>query len=178
MDRVDPNAEASGAAMIAVLNCARGEHLRPIMDKHGLRNVDPAEWYPMRVWLDVIKDIAQDSMAPYDLIAIGKEIAINAPLSEVIETVEDAVIELPQLYQRNYRKGNVGHYLIEKVKDGHLKVIGHVPFPGDLTLGVLRGLVKRYASKSLHYSVTLDLADGVNTASDADHFTFDVKWWN
>ncbi len=116
-------------------------------------------------------------MAPYDLIAIGKEIANNAPLSEDITTVEDAVLELPQIYQRNYRKGNVGYYLIEKIKDGHLKVVGQVPFPGDLTLGVLRGLVKRYSAKGLHYSVTLDLGDSANTKSDADQFTFDVKWW-
>ncbi len=64
MDRVDPDAEASGAAIIAVLNCARGDHLRPIMDKHGLRHVDPAEWYPMRLWLDVIKDIARIRWLP------------------------------------------------------------------------------------------------------------------
>ncbi len=176
-NEIDPNTEASGAAMIAVLNCARGEQLRPIMDNHGLRNVQPDEWYPISLWMSVIEAITQAHMGAYDLIAIGKEIARNIVLSDDVTTVEQAIIHLPEVYQHNYRKGNVGHYEVQKIKNGHLKVYGYIPFPGDLTLGVLRGLVKRYSQKGKHYTVTIDQTDGANASADSDHFTFDVKWW-
>lgn len=171
----DPKAEASGAAMHAVASCIRSDQLRPLLDKYGLRQIDPERWYPIKTWLNLLKDISQSQSGALDLIVIGKEIARNIVLPAEIDTVEAALMHLPEIYQRNYRGGDVGYYRVEKQGPKQYRVIGYIPFPSDMTLGVLRGLITRFADKRTRYTVTPDLNDSTNAQNDPDTFTFVIN---
>ncbi len=172
----DPRTEVLGQAMLALVECIRSDYILPILDRHGLSDIDREAWYPHQDWLDVFKDIASDpSAATPTLVAAGMKFAETAMFPPEISTLEDALIAINDGYQLNHRNGYAGEYAVVIMGPGHIQVIDHTPYPDDFTYGLIYALAHRFSPEGAYPIVRHD-PDSPCRKQGADTCTYDVEW--
>jgi len=154
----DPNAEIIGQNLMSTVVHINKENVQPILEKHGLVNIDPEKWYPLQTWMDVLNDIEETGSSMSDFVSLGLAIAETAVLPPEIENAsfEEFCAGMDYAYQMNHRGGDVGHYVAEKIADGHMKVTVTAPYPDDQAYGVLYGFARRFLPTSTDFVVEYD----------------------
>ncbi|NDJ78510.1 MAG: hypothetical protein GYB65_19850 [Chloroflexi bacterium] len=156
----NPAAEVLGQAMVAFVECSNRDAIRPFMEAHGLTEVNPDQWYPQQVWLDVLSDIAnakEDAMI--DFVSIGMKLIrlIQLPpefeqmsFRQVLQVWDEAG------YQSTNRGEDAGYLAIDFLSDTHVKMALHTPYPDDLMYGACFALARRFLPHDTEVSVYFD----------------------
>lgn len=154
----DPETQVIGQTMRSFLENLRAEDVQPILQKHGLLDIQPDQWCPAQAFMDVMNDLAQESDLTSNLVAIGMSTIqhavvppqlAEAPFTKVLESWNT-------LYARQHRGGNIGGNVIEKVSDQQYKItLGNI-YPDDFTYGVLYGMAKRWLPQGTHFKLHYD----------------------
>jgi hypothetical protein len=157
----DPNTEIIGQAMLSFIECSSKETLLPFLDRHGFATIEPDQWYPVQRWLDVLSDIAEQHAgmeAMFDFVSVGMKTAetVVYPPQFLALPFEEAMFLSNEGYQMNHRNGDAGEYIVEKIADRHLKVTARVPYPSDLTYGLLYGQARRFLPAGTSITVKYD----------------------
>ena len=89
----DPKAETLGIHFIAFFNNLQDFQTLPIMQKHGLTNVQRDEWIPTRKMMYALNDLAKDPDFISGLVAIGIEIGKAIIFKKENPTLVDALMD-------------------------------------------------------------------------------------
>lgn len=140
---LDPATEIIGASILGSLNVMDVEYIKPLLEKHGLGNIQPDVWYPLNMWLDFLSELSEYRGSMFDFVAIG--IKIIEKTAELIPT-PPAMAALPfeqrmgminQSYHMQYRNGNIGDLKIEPTGEKRLTITDTTASPSDLLYGIL-----------------------------------------
>ncbi|NDJ77074.1 MAG: hypothetical protein GYB65_12535 [Chloroflexi bacterium] len=150
-----PEAEVMGGPMLGIL-AGLGEEARPLLEKHGLSEIDPQGWYKMQHYLDVLAEVAGgDVNVLQNLVSVGMHAMDNAQLPPETDTLAKALMNLEMTFQMSHR--NAGHgWDVEMVDDRTIVCTSHTPYPDDIEYGVLYAYARLFDSTSGNYVVSYD----------------------
>ncbi|MBN1201913.1 MAG: hypothetical protein JXJ20_08675 [Anaerolineae bacterium] len=153
-----PGTETIGQLLNSWYENLQGDETRPIMEKHGMVNLNPTTWYPVRMLLDATNEIAENCNVTPNFVAIGMKIGEAVPLPPDMEnpTLEEVLMIWDDLYQGLHRGGDVGCIKIEKVSDTYFKTIQSGIYPDDMSYGVLYAYGRRFLPPGTSFSVFYD----------------------
>src|SRR5512141_2045122 len=92
---LSPDTEIRGQLMLAFIYCTESDHIRPFLEKHGLSDIQPNQWYLEQPWLDMLNDLTSTGAgAMFDFVSIGMKMADLMPLPAEAKSLslEDAMI--------------------------------------------------------------------------------------
>jgi len=159
-----------------------------ILERHGIKNPAPGQWYLQQNWLDAFKEISDD-VGVSTLVVIGNKIPENAQFPPEINSLEAALSAIDIAYHMNHRidgrvlfnpqtgqlAEGIGHYGCERVGDRHIKMVCKNPYPCDFDRGIIAAMIKRF--KPGDSSPTLRHDDAAPCRGrGADSCTFLVDW--
>lgn len=75
-----PQAEVIGQTMISFVDNLEAKTIQPILEKHGITQINAEGWYPHQLWMDILKDMADTlgGQATSALVAFGRQVVKNA----------------------------------------------------------------------------------------------------
>jgi hypothetical protein len=170
--------EISGNTLLAYVDNVQADIIEPIFRKRGITDVDPEKWYPLQPVLDVLKELHDNPAATVNLIAIGVKIAeygvepediINAPLPVVLEHWNDHL-------HINFRNGNPGQIITEKVHDKFYKITQKNIFPDDLCYGLAYGFARSRLPLGTNFKVWYEDYDDRIDNGGNDKTVICVEW--
>jgi hypothetical protein len=159
----DPESKVIGQAMLGFKAAADQDLIEPLLEKAGLVDIQPDQWYPLQSWLNVLSDISEQAgeyASMLTFVNIGQKVAASIKSPEVDGFVaEKGFIEFmisdinQQQYSLYQHRGSVGSTIYEKMNEAHLKCNINSPYPPDFWYGIIYGLAKRYLRSSfiVHY---------------------------
>ncbi len=152
------SAETIGVNIRAFFDNLRDYQTKPIMEKHGLSDVEPEAWFPLRRYLDALNDLAQAPGFSSSMVAIGMEIGRQTPVTPDLEnpTLEQVLISWNDMYQMLHRNADVGSIIVERIGEKHYKTIQTVVYPDDMSYGVLYGYGRRFLPPGTQFKVYYD----------------------
>jgi hypothetical protein len=174
---LDPNVEVIGQNMLSFIQNIQAEAIQPVLEKHGLLNVQPDTWYRLQDWLDVLSDLSTQSGAMFNMVAIGTAISETAliPPEVAAMSLEQFLFIVDNVYQMQHRNGDPGHIQTEQVADKHIKLTVRVPYPDDLEYGTTYGFVRRFLPKGTNFMVEYD-PDTPRREQGGDATIIHVTW--
>ena len=107
-----------------------------ILERNGIVNPQPGQWYPQQAWLNAFKQIAEE-VGENTLYQIGMSIPKNAKFPEGIDTLGKALVSIDQAYHMNHQGGEIGHYTMERIDNHSAKMICNNPYPCDFDRGII-----------------------------------------
>lgn len=153
-----PGTETLGLLLSSWYDNLQGDEVRPIMEKHGLMNLEPLSWYPVQMLLDATNELVERTNMTSNFVAIGMKIGESVPMPPGMEnpTLEQVLMIWDDLYQGLHRGGDVGSIKIEKVSDTYFKTIQSVLYPDDMSYGVLFAYGRRFLPPGTRFRVFYD----------------------
>lgn len=155
----DPSVEIIGQNMLAYIENLQASTIKPVLEQHGLSEINPQTWYSLQKLLNVLKTLADMPNASPNFVAIGMALARTAPLPPEIEhmPLEPFFLNvLASAYQMQHRGGDPGHLIVEKVAEKHLTINVDTPYPDDLEYGATYGFAKRLLPPGTPFTVMYD----------------------
>lgn len=152
----DPRAETLGIHFLAFFKNLQDYQTRPIMEKHGLTNIQRDQWIPTRKMMFALNDLAQDPDFITGLVAIGIEIGKAIIISKEDPTLADALMGWNDSYHAVHRNGDVGQKICEQVGDRHYRITFTDLYPDDFNYGIMHGFAKRFLPPGASYTVYYD----------------------
>jgi hypothetical protein len=153
-----PSLEVLGTNLSAFLVNLQADETRPIMQRHGLDNIQQDKWYPAHKWMEALNQLAREVNLSSNLVAIGMEIGKIVPMPPGVENPD-----LPQVltlwdgvYQYLHRNGDAGKIVCEKVNDKHYTTTHTDLYPDDFTYGIIYGYAKRFLPPGTRFKVFYD----------------------
>jgi hypothetical protein len=168
-------AEAKGVVLTAFMHNLRSEDIAPILARYELSNIDPDQWYPMQLALNIQRDIYYSNESVSEkLVAGGIQFAQNWSFPGEAKSVTEALYVLSQVSSRASRNTPEGYgYILDRVSKNHLWMFYNTPYHEDGSYGLLWGLVNRFKPKQDLFVVRIienpnpELYPGT---------CFDIKW--
>lgn len=145
-----------------------------ILEGHGIKDVDPAKWYPQQAWLDAFEEISK-SVGPRTLDLIGMSIPESAKFPPGIDSVEKALESIDLAYHLNHRGGEIGHYKFTKTGEKQGVMECRNPYPCAFDQGLIRATVKHFASSGAGCKVSHDDSKPCRS-SNGDACTYLITW--
>lgn len=170
-----PQAEVIGQTMLSFADNLAADVIQPILDRHGLSEIDPDKWYSHQEWMDILKEMEEtlEGGASSAFVAFGRRVVENAVMPPQIKTIPDALNALHAIHHANLR--NVPEeegYGIEVKGDKHYIVLHNTPNPDDAIYGFLWGMAARF--KGPHEIFNVRKID--NPAPDRARSAYEVTW--
>lgn len=155
----DTNAMVIGKTMLGFITCLRKDSILPLLEKHGLTDINPEAWYPLSRWLNVLREIRNST---YDLVSIGMSIIDNAPFPESFATMpfQDILAAIDVNY-RSHHQGDVGTYDMQFLDDHHAVVEVNIPYPDDLVYGSYWQLCRKFLPPGTQFAVAYDTSEPI-----------------
>jgi hypothetical protein len=174
-----PDAETIGQVLRSFTDNLQGEETRPLMEKHGMADLDPMGWYPVQKLLDGLNDIAENPNVTFNMVAIGMKIGEMVPLPPEMEnpTLADVLYIWDDLYQGLHRGADVGRITVEKVNDKHYITRHSNPYPDDMSYGILYAYGRRFLPPGTGFTVFYDPdIKSRDQGGDAEAVTIHIQW--
>ncbi len=172
-----PEAEVTGAAMIAFLDNLRSEAVAPILKKHNADKIKEDKWYPHQLWLDILKSLEDELGGAVSevFVAFGREVVATAVMPPEIQSVSDALNALHAIHHANLRNiPNEEGYFLDKVEDQKYIVYQNTPNPDDAIYGFLWALASRFKQEH-EFFVVKPMAR--KEGAPYPGTPFEVRWW-
>lgn len=148
-----PNAEIIGAALKPYYSAITHNDFKHILEQYDLNEIDPEQWYPQQLTLDVQKRIFQGEGGSQNLVAIGMKI-IDDAIFPPMNSLEEAVNAFASSYPMNFRNQSADDLIhAEFVDDQTIRVVNGSPHSDDMIYGYIYGLVRRFREENKSFSV-------------------------
>lgn len=144
-----PNLEILGGMIVSIWAAfpeSFQKSLREVLEKHGVADVSPQDWYLLQPTLDALKEI-EGKFGHHILAQVGAQAAVRAPLPPEIKTFDQCMSALNVTIKKMHRNGSPGGYDVQEEKgEGFVRyrVAASTPFPCSLTRGYLEALAQRF----------------------------------
>lgn len=172
-----PGTETLGLLLSTFVDNVQGGETRPVMEKHGMVNLAPMEWYPVQKLLDALNELSQSPNTIFNFVAIGMGIGETVPMPPGVEnpTLEQVLMLWDSLYQGLHREGDAGRITIEKISDTYFKTHQDGLYPDDMSYGVLYAYGKRFLPPGTHFTVFYEL-DCPPRDQGGDKTIISIQW--
>lgn len=153
-----PDVEVIGSLLQSYKMAVNHEAFSAYFAKHGLGNIEPDQWYPVQLLLNVFSDISEDNNFMMNLISIGMSIAEHTPLPPDFDnlSIEDALRKFTEVTRVVNRGTDVGNINFDIVGSRHAKLIYRLPMPDEYLYGVTYGYMRRFLPKGTPFEVRFD----------------------
>lgn len=173
-----PNVEVHGGYMLSFVECINKQDVAPSLERMGIAQIDPAVWYPQRLWVAIFNDMLTrlKGTAFPSFVAIGMKLA-EAPFPPEIAsaTYPEFMSHLSEIYQGAHRGGDPGSYHSKVVSDHHVIVTARAPYPDDFVYGMIYGFARRFLPKGTSFTVKYD--DATQRADEGGEYTvLHITW--
>jgi hypothetical protein len=176
----DPNLEVIGQQAIALFNNIRSTEIRPVLVKHGLASIDPAQWYPLQSLLDVLSELSEEPDYSANFVSIGLAMADAADLPPESRgaPLEEFLMRLNAGYQAWHRGGETGIIEVQKLADTHFQLINLIAtaYPDDMVYGLVYGFVRRLLPQGTPFTVRYNESGGPRRDNGGDFTVLDISW--
>jgi hypothetical protein len=152
----DPRAETLGVNILAYFNNLRNDQTGPIMDRHGLGNVQPTDWIPTQKFLDALNDMGQTPDFMSALVAVGMGVGEILPVPFEDPGLGDVLAIWNDIYQGLHRNADVGQITSEKESDTHYKITFTDVYSDDFNYGIMYGYAKRFLPPGTQFTIYYD----------------------
>lgn len=127
----------------------------PIMQRYGIDQVAPNDWYPTHKLLSALNELMVYPNVSANFIAIGMEIARIVPLPpSLVDPTPGAVMMIwDDLYQAVHRGGDAGRIQCEQVRERHYRAILTDLYPDDFNHGIVYGFAQRFLHPGIGFRV-------------------------
>lgn len=174
-----PQTETLGLLLGAFADNLQGDEVRPIMEKHGIVNLEPYAWYPVQMLLDALNELAEQVNMMSNYVAIGMKIGETVPVPPGMEnpTLEQILIAWDGMYQGLHRGADVGCITIEKASDTYFKTHQSGLYPDDMSYGVLYAYGRRFLPPGTRFSVFYDPdVTPLDEGGDGEATVINIRW--
>ncbi len=163
-----PEAEYIGGALYALTQNLRADVIQPVLERFGIHQVNPEQWYQQQLVLDVMREI-EKRFTFEELVAIGVKAGEIAPLPPNVYDIESALLVANAIHKLSCRNIPTEDGIVtEKLSPTHFRMTMNIPTPPFLTYGLVFGLVRRFRQKD--QSPTVVLTDKKTP------FVIEVQW--
>jgi hypothetical protein len=153
-----PEVEVDGRTVLAVSSgILVASVARELLESCGLKDIEPAGWFPQQKWLEVYKKV-HDHLGADTLYSIGRRIPYTAefPDEQMID-VPTALAAIDVAYHNAHRGGEIGHYKFVEQGLDHYEIHCDNPYPNEFDLGIITSLVERFHGR-LEFETRLKIA--------------------
>jgi hypothetical protein len=174
-----PEAETLGVNFHAFTDNLQGKDVRPIMEKHGVADLEPLEWYPAINLLNALNEVAENPNMLMNMVAIGMKIGESVPLPPEMEnpTLPEVLMAWDAIYQGIHRKGDMGGIQCIKHGEKHYETIHTVPYPDDMSYGILYAYGRRFLPAGSNFTVFYDPnCPARDYGGTSDGTSIQIKW--
>ena len=174
----EPDIEVVGVGVLSMIENLRSEYVRPLMEKHGLTNVNPENWYPAQKYLDVLNDIYKNPNASTNFIAVGMKIAENVVLPPDMQnpTLPQILAMWDPVYKLQHRGDNIGGIEVQQLSETSYRTIHRNIYPDDLAYGVAYGWCKRFLPRGRSFNVRYEDIDNRKDKGGAEETVILIDW--
>jgi hypothetical protein len=156
-----PDAYVLGQPMLGFVESINFKNFEKVLKRHHLTQIQPDQWYPQQIWLDVFNDIAATSRgsASSDFVSIGMKLIEVMAIPPDFEAVPflDKLRMFGQVYsQVNNRGHDIGYITTEVLHPTHVAMHDASPYPDDFVYGAYFSYARRFLPKGTDYSVYFD----------------------
>jgi hypothetical protein len=171
--------KVSGKMICSTLDAvpAYENKIKMILSKYNLDDAEPDKWYEMQDFLSVCKDISK-LLGPHLLFAIGKNFPVQLPPSGELNSLENALQDLDNLYHNNHRGDTVSYYKLISYSQERkeAKIECKNPYPCYLDRGILTSITQKYKPRGASLvNVELD-TDRPNRLGGSDVSYYTIMW--
>lgn len=156
----DPANEVIGATAMALINNIQSDEIVPLLEKNGLADMEPDQWYPLQDVLNVMSDISENPNATTNFVSVGMAAATigiqsrppeaqQAPLRQILE-------QYGEYFPTRFRNGDLGFVRTQVVNDDHFIVEVKTAFPDDIFYGIMYAYARHYKPEGKHFTVKYD----------------------
>lgn len=173
-----PDAEVFGGAMLAFVQSINYQNFKTVLERHGVKDIDPNTWYPQQMWLDIFSDISRTPDASSNLVSIGIKIAETAPVPPQVQALPFQQIMLgfnDGSYLANNRGKDIGYIETQIIDDQHILMVDKTPYPADFVYGAYYGMARRFLPKGTDFTVKFD-ADVPTREKGGDATLVHIMW--
>lgn len=174
-----PNVEVNGQTARSIIDAipVGRDYRMAILERHGIKNPQPNQWYPQEKWLDAFKEI-HDTIGQNTLFNIGKAIPENAQFPPQIDNLEKALQAIDMAYKMNHRGGEIGYYKVLSFDKKNKTAVMECknPYPSEFDRGIIMAMLRKFKPiESVRYDVTLDTSKPTRI-NGADSCTYLISW--
>ncbi|MFC7082439.1 hypothetical protein [Halorussus caseinilyticus] len=166
-------AEVNGRSVQSIVegvgqfSSAYKERALEILANHGLPEPTEGEWYSMQSYLDAFAELV-DTVGPKTVTKIGSEIPNVVEWPEDVETVEDGMHALDDVYQMNHRGGEIGYYEFERTGDSGGIMECKNPYPPELDEGLIQAVAEKFSGEGAFVRI--------EQTSEGETRTYQISW--
>lgn len=157
--------EVAGSTTLSFVDNIGSTTFQPLVEKHGLSNINTDQWYPVQTVFDLFNDIVKES-GTQPFVAMGMKIAEQSEFPEEMLGHELSLVEVLEGWQAHYEANHRGADFppVEtvKVSDQHFQLVlrpDHI-YPFDLVYGMVYGFCKLLLPQETDFNVAYE--DGHN----------------
>ncbi len=177
--KATPGSEVIGSAMHNFFISLNREEFADVveaaMSAAGIEDFKDDEWYSFQLTLDIFKEISQGRKISQNLVALGLAYVETATFPPEAQTIEDAILLLPQVYHINIRNiPEYEGYEVVRVDDHHIRVFDNNPFPHDTVYGFVWGIANRFKEGRMDATVVRTYNNPDDP--DSDGAVYDITW--
>jgi hypothetical protein len=171
-DRVEVNGETV-FTIIDGLGTFKSNGIQ-ILEKQGIKDVKPGQWYNQQAWLNAFKEISS-RLGENTLFVIGTKIPENAKFPPYVDDVHKALGIIDMAYHMNHRNGEIGHYQYERIDEQSGKMVCTNPYPDSFDKGIITFMVRKY---NLHKTIAKIVIDETKPSrtKGGDSTTYLISW--
>lgn len=174
---LEPNVEITGDAILAFINAMgpfKGIALRRLA-KCGVVDIEAKKWYQLQSCFDAIKDLPP-KIGANTVYLIGKLLVSCVRIPDCIDTIDEALMAVNDIYQIHYRNGNAGCYKFRSTGERQGTMFCSSPYPCAFDMGLLTGICNHFKpSDSSSVSVTHSQETGCRV-NGSIACTYIIQW--
>jgi hypothetical protein len=138
-----PGAEVNGQTVLSIVNGMGAFRALgiSILEKYGIKDLKPDNWYKQQSWLDAFKEIA-GRVGGLTLNKIGTAIPQNAKIPPGLNTVNNALAAIDVAYHMNHRNGEIGHYRYTEISSSTGIMVCENPYPCEFDKGLIHAFAR------------------------------------
>ncbi|QCW04665.1 4-vinyl reductase [Natrinema pallidum] len=148
-----------------------GKQITNKLAEHGLENIEPDEWYSLKIPLAMLYDM-RDEYGSLRMQNMGQNVPQHVEFPPELSEVENALASIDEAYHQNHRGSEIGSYEFETEGSNEGVMICENPYPCEFDKGLIKGVAKKFVNNPVDVQEV-----GDQCRSDGDqHCTYHVEW--
>lgn len=148
-----------------------GKEIANKLEKYGLEDIDPEEWYPLEIPLAMLYDM-RDEYGGVRMRNMGQNVPEHVEFPPELSAVDDALRAIDRAYHQNHRGGDLGSYEFHQEGSNEGRMVCENPYPCEFDKGLIKGVARKFADNPVKVEEI-----GDHCRSDGDNrCEYRVEW--